>query len=79
MHHLVSKPASVFGLMLIILIGTTAGALGYAFVDEYKSGIIWPEPPITDPGASDRVPSDAVVLTLIGCCEYRQSPNFANS
>jgi len=32
------------------------------WVDEYKSGIIWPDPPVVDPGAPVRVPSDAIVL-----------------
>jgi hypothetical protein len=29
---------------------------------EYKSGIVWPEPPVIDPGAAGGVPSDAIVL-----------------
>ena len=30
--------------------------------DEYKSGIVWPSPPVVDPGSSNQPPSDAVVL-----------------
>ena len=33
-----------------------------AFVDEYKSGINWPEPKVIDPGPVGGPPSDAVVL-----------------
>src|SRR5262249_13368845 len=29
---------------------------------EYKSGIVWPEPPVIDPGLPGGVPSDAIVL-----------------
>ena len=49
-----------FGLALT---GAIAGA---AFVDEYKSGIIWPKPTVIDvgpgPAVSAPVPSDATVL-----------------
>jgi hypothetical protein len=31
-------------------------------VDEYKSGIKWPEPPVVNPGSVDKAPSDAIVL-----------------
>ena len=30
--------------------------------DEFKSGIVWPEPPIVNPGNATTAPSDAVVL-----------------
>ena len=39
---------------------TTAATLRY--LDEYKSGVIWPEPPVVDPGGPEQAPSDAVVL-----------------
>ena len=29
---------------------------------EYKSGIVWPEPEVVDPGTSVKAPSDAIVL-----------------
>ncbi len=32
------------------------------WVDEYKSGIIWPEPPVVDPGPQGGPPADAIVL-----------------
>lgn len=31
-------------------------------MDEFKSGIVWPEPPVVDPGDGTRAPSDAIVL-----------------
>lgn len=47
----------------LILAGTIATA---AFVDEYKSGIVWPKPAIIDAGpapvAPAPMPSDAIVL-----------------
>jgi len=46
-------PAVVFG---------TAGGAGAFFIDEYKSGIVWQEPAVIDPGGPDKPPSDAIVL-----------------
>jgi hypothetical protein len=40
----------------------TAGGAGAFFVEEYKSGIQWPEPPVVDPGGPGEAPSDAIVL-----------------
>lgn len=38
-------------------------SLGLRLVaDEYKSGKVWPEPKIIDPGSSTKAPSDAIVL-----------------
>ncbi|MCY2989572.1 MAG: DUF1080 domain-containing protein [Planctomycetota bacterium] len=31
-------------------------------VKEYKSGIVWPEPPVVEPGTAGGAPSDAIVL-----------------
>lgn len=31
-------------------------------LDEYKSGIVWPEPPVINPGSATTAPSDAIVL-----------------
>ncbi|MFO0263123.1 MAG: DUF1080 domain-containing protein, partial [Planctomycetota bacterium] len=31
-------------------------------LDEYKSGIVWPEPPVVQPGDATTPPSDAIVL-----------------
>ncbi len=44
-----------------LVLGTTFVVRG-AFVDEYKSGIIWDEPKVIDPGPIGGPPSDAVVL-----------------
>lgn len=46
---------------LVVIVGFSAVA-GGAFVDEYKSGIKWPEPKVIDPGQVGGPPSDAVVL-----------------
>ena len=40
----------------------TAWVVGNLRPDEYKSGIVWPSPPVVDPGSSNQPPSDAVVL-----------------
>lgn len=45
-------------LTLVLFITLTASAI---WIDEYKSGIIWPEPPVVT-AEPDRAPSDAVVL-----------------
>ena len=53
-HRLVKHIAAVlFALQIFIpaLIG-----------QEYKSGIVWPEPPVVTPGDSIKAPSDAIVL-----------------
>jgi hypothetical protein len=47
--------ASVAALLL-------TARLGKAWVDEYKSGIVWPEPAAVDPGPPGGSPSDAIVL-----------------
>ena len=39
-----------------------AVAVAVAQVVEYKSGIVWPEPPVVDPGDANTPPSDAIVL-----------------
>jgi hypothetical protein len=54
-------------ILMWSVVGVTVIATGIttctAFQQEYKSGIVWPEPPIVTPGATDRdPPSDAVVL-----------------
>ncbi len=41
---------------------TAAGFGALRTADEYESGIDWPEPPVIDPGNSQKAPSDAVVL-----------------
>lgn len=49
-------------ISIAALILFTAGTLIAMQVVEYKSGIIWPEPPVIDPGPAGGVPSDAIVL-----------------
>jgi hypothetical protein len=56
---------SLLGACLCLLLGA-AVARGW-WIEEYISGIIWPEPPVIDPGGSDfgrsgKAPSDAIVL-----------------
>ncbi|MEZ6066355.1 MAG: DUF1080 domain-containing protein [Planctomycetaceae bacterium] len=47
-------------LLFASLVATTATA--FAFVDEWKSGIEWPEPVVVTPGEGNAPPSDAIVL-----------------
>jgi hypothetical protein len=48
---------------MIIVAATTAISVVAALDDrEYKSGIVWPEPKVIDPGPTGGVPSDAIVL-----------------
>jgi len=42
-----------------LLVATGAGS---APTDEYKSGVVWPEPPVVKPGDATTAPSDAIVL-----------------
>lgn len=39
-----------------------AATVGAYFVDEFKSGIVWPKPPVVTPGTAGGPPSDAIVL-----------------
>lgn len=36
--------------------------VGYLLADEFKSGKVWPEPPVITPGQNGSPPSDAIVL-----------------
>jgi hypothetical protein len=49
-------------MALTIVAAATATGVVFAWQREYKSGIIWPEPPVVDPGGPDAPPSDAIVL-----------------
>lgn len=49
------------GTAVVLAVGASL-AMSAAFVDEYKSGIVWPEPKVIDPGPIGGPPSDAVVL-----------------
>ncbi len=46
----------------ILLAGVAMAASGWSPLDEYKSGIVWPEPPVISAGDATTPPSDAVVL-----------------
>lgn len=51
------RPLTTASLILLFMLaarGTTA--------KEWKSGIVWPEPPVVDPGEPGAAPSDAIVL-----------------
>src|SRR4051812_17052057 len=50
---------SISVAMFVLLAGGTLIAMQ---VVEYKSGIVWPEPPAIDAGPPGGVPSDAIVL-----------------
>lgn len=43
----------------LLVIGIAASAVKF---DEYLSGVVWPEPPVIDPGTATTAPSDAIVL-----------------
>jgi hypothetical protein len=47
---------------LFALIAVPVVALGVAYVEEFKSGIPWPEPAVIDPGPVGGPPSDAIRL-----------------
>jgi Domain of Unknown Function (DUF1080) len=56
-HGLVSRIAFATGIALsIITLASTAQS------QEYKSGRVWPEPKLVDPGPPGGVPADAIVL-----------------
>lgn len=48
--------------MFARLVAVSLITIVFAGVDEYKSGIVWPEPPVVDPGTATTAPSDAIVL-----------------
>jgi len=50
--------SAVISAFLVLLVTSLAAAQSR----EYKSGIVWPEPPVIDPGQPGGPPSDAVVL-----------------
>jgi hypothetical protein len=55
MHH----NLKYFVAASLFLLASAATAF---WVDEYKSGIIWPEPKVVDPGDATHPPADAIVL-----------------
>lgn len=55
-------PRLSVGLLAVVFVASSGSfATAYLF-KEYKSGILWPEPPIVDPGSTTQAPSDAIVL-----------------
>jgi hypothetical protein len=46
---------------LIAMLAVSAG-VGLSVADEWKSGIVWPEPKVVQPGGNGSPPSDAVIL-----------------
>jgi hypothetical protein len=52
------QSSSAFAGTVAFLIAVSA----FAYFPEYKSGKVWPEPPVVDPGPPSGVPADAVVL-----------------
>jgi len=49
-------------LGLVVVTAIPVVAVGFAFVEEYKSGIPWPEPAVVDPGPVGGPPADAIRL-----------------
>ena len=60
-HTLAVSRSLTATLIAVFLLASTLLVRG-AFVEEYKSGIKWPEPRVVDPGPIGGPPSDAVVL-----------------
>src|SRR5712671_6686738 len=50
------------GLIILAVVLMFLGSLTAMQVQEYKSGIVWPEPPVIQPGEAGSPPSDAIVL-----------------
>jgi hypothetical protein len=51
------------GISLIALACTSVWITSvWSFAQEYLSGIVWPEPPVIQPGDASTAPSDAIVL-----------------
>lgn len=58
-----SVTKQIFSLIACFTVGAiVASGAGFSKVDEYKSGIEWPEPPVVTPGEGNLPPSDAIVL-----------------
>lgn len=53
---------ALFSLFTLMAVPLAVGPLVAALVDEYKSGIVWPEPKVLDPGPPGGPPADAIVL-----------------
>lgn len=57
LRKLLSRIALSLTALMILAVGTCV-----AYYQEYKSGIIWPEPPVVTPDENNGPPSDAIVL-----------------
>ena len=51
-----------FSALTVLVVAAAAIVLSATAAQEYKSGIVWPEPAIVDPGPVGGPPSDAIVL-----------------
>ena len=49
-------------VLAVTLVTGFLAAATWQPVDEYKSGIVWPEPPVVNPGDASTAPADAIVL-----------------
>lgn len=61
LHRFATSKGTIRGLSITLAV-VAASSLAAAFLQEYKSGIVWPEPPVIDPGPPGGPPSDANVL-----------------
>lgn len=52
----------VRGFSILLLLVVVGGVARGWWIEEYLSGIVWPEPPAIDPGTAGKAPSDAIVL-----------------
>jgi len=75
MKHLHTKHLLLASAVLLVV---TAGASAAFLAKEYKSGIIWPEPPVVTPGdAPGAAPSDAIILFDGGdLSEFKNGENW---
>src|SRR6186997_1782754 len=51
-----------FALVASVAMLVAAGTVCAGWFQEYKSGIIWPEPKVIEPGSANAPPADAIVL-----------------
>lgn len=71
------RPLVRRSVALILAGAATATGVLFAWQREYKSGIIWPEPPAVDPGGPEQAPADAIVLFDGGdMSEWKEGDNW---
>ena len=56
------RTITVLSLAAVAMIGATQFFKPLLALQEYKSGIIWPEPKVIEPGTNGGPPSDAIIL-----------------